>query len=185
MQTPVSPRSVVLNRDYARRGPQKLAYLQGSSSPKSSLSVAEIWPPKSWHCYIGIYLPIEICGPDLYKGIYPNLVLSLSPKCASGPPNRLRSRPSTPATPRHSPPLRGRPRDALLCITSTIKCIKGTCNPTRLLEAAELLEADQRKQRKHEGGHSKETSSGLDRTSFGSVPRATPDFPKLRTWPSQ
>ena len=55
--------------------------------------------------------------------------------------------------------------------------------PIRLLEAAELLEADQRKQRKHEGGHSKETSSGFDRTSFGSVPRATPDFPKLRTWP--
>ena len=75
---------------------------------------------------------------------------------------------------------RGRPRDALFCITSTTKCIKGSYKPIRLLEAAELLEADQRK---HEGGHSKETSSGLDRTSFGSVPRATPDFPKLRTWP--
>ena len=33
---------------------------------------------------------------------------------------------------------------------------KGSCNPTRLLEAAELLEADQRK---HEGGQSKGTSS--------------------------
>ena len=58
----------------------------------------------------------------------------------------------------------------------------------RLLEAAELLEADQRKQRKHEGGHSKdawanETPSGLDATSFGSVLRATPDFPKLRNGP--
>ena len=99
------------------------------------------------------------------------------PFFASGPPKRLRSRlPDS----RHSPTLRGRPRDALFCITSTTKCIKGSCKPIRLLEAAELLEADQRK---HEGGHSKETSSGLDRTSFGSVPRATPDFPKLRTWP--
>ena len=53
----------------------------------------------------------------------------------------------------------------------------------RLLEAAELLEADQRKQRKHEGGHSKETSSVLDLTPFGSVPRRLilyRPFPKLR-----
>ena len=47
---------------------------------------------------------------------------------------------------------------------------KGSCNPTRLLEAAELLEVDQRKQRKHEGGHSKETSFVLESTLFGSVP---------------
>ena len=47
--------------------------------------------------------------------------------------------------------------------------MKGLCNPTRLLEAAELLEADQRKQRKREGGQSKETSSVLDCTSLGSV----------------
>ena len=61
---------------------------------------------------------------------------------------------------------------------------KGSCNPTRLLEAAELLEADQRK---HEGGQSKETSSVLDSTSFGSVPMifwsrrlvARPDRPWL------
>ena len=39
---------------------------------------------------------------------------------------------------------------------SPIKCIKDSCNPIRLLEAAELLEADQRK---HEGGQSEETSS--------------------------
>ena len=95
-----------------------------------------------------------------------------APKPAPEPSPNSRNSATLPATPG--------PRDALFCITSTIKCIKGSCNPTRLLEAAELLEADQRK---HEGGHSKETSSGLDRTSFGSVPRATPDFPKLRTWP--
>ena len=40
-----------------------------------------------------------------------------------------------------------------LCAHSAIK---GSFNPTRLLEAAELLEADQRK---HEGGQSKGTSS--------------------------
>ena len=102
------------------------------------------------------------------------LISPLGPHSGSG------AVPRTPATPRHSPPLRGRPRDALFCITSTTKCIKCSCKPLRLLEAAELLEADQRK---HDGGHSKETSSGLDRTSFGSVPRATPNFPKLRTWP--
>ena len=124
--------------------------------------------------------PYRKLRPRLVYGASPKSCPFISPKCASGPPNRLWSRPRTPATPRHSPPLRGRPRDALFCITSTTKCIKGSCNPIRLLEAAELLEADQRK---HEGGHSKETSSGLDRTSFGSVPRATPDFPKLRTWP--
>ena len=53
--------------------------------------------------------------------------------------------------------------------------------PTRLLEAAELLEADQRK---HEGGHSKETTSVLDSILFGSVPRRLVLYrlsPKLRT----
>ena len=44
-QAAVSPRSLVLNRDYARRDPQKLAYLKGCLSPKRSLWVAEIWPP--------------------------------------------------------------------------------------------------------------------------------------------
>ena len=54
--------------------------------------------------------------------------------------------------------------------------------PIRLLEAAELLEADQRK---HEGGQNKQTSSVLDSTSFGSAPMifwsrrlvARPDWP--------
>ena len=51
-----------------------------------------------------------------------------------------------------------------LVVDSAITCIKGSCNPIRLLEAAELLEADQRK---HEEGQSKE----MDSTSFGSVPK--------------
>ena len=41
-----------------------------------------------------------------------------------------------------------------------------SCTPTRLLEAAKLLEADQRKD---EGGQGKKTSSVLDITSLGSV----------------
>ena len=89
---------------------------------------------------------------------------------ASGPPNRLRSRPpksrnsaALPATPGPAP------RRLVLHrpFTRTLPFLQGSCNPIRLLEAAELLEADQRK---HEGGQSKETSSVLDSTSFGSVP---------------
>ena len=84
-----------------------------------------------------------------------------------------------PATPGPAPR-----RLVFFSITSTIKCITGSCNPIRLLKAAELLEADQRKQRKHEGGHNRETSSVLDSTSFGYVPRRLVlyrPFPKLRT----
>ena len=65
-QTSVSSRSVVFFGDSARRDPQNLAYLQGSLSPKISPEVTEIWPPKSWYCFVGIYFPIEICDPDLY-----------------------------------------------------------------------------------------------------------------------
>ena len=93
-----------------------------------------------------------------------------------GPQTGSGAVPRTPATPRHSPPLRGRPRDALyyyylalqqICCHAFLEeqawCSMGSSSflfqhvyPIRLLEAAELLEADQRK---HEGGHSKETSS--------------------------
>ena len=109
------------------------------------------------------------------------------PFFASGPPNRLRSRPpksrnsaALPATPGPAP------RRLVLYrpFTRTLPFLQGSCNPIRLLEAAELLEADQRK---HEGGQSKETSSVLDSTSFGSVPMifwsrrlvARPDRPWL------
>ena len=98
------------------------------------------------------------------------LISPLGPQTGSG------AVPRTPATPRHSPPLRGRPRDALyyyylvlqqICCHAFLEeqawCSMGSSSflfqhvyPIRLLEAAELLEADQRK---HEGGHSKETSS--------------------------
>ena len=100
------------------------------------------------------------------------LILPLGPRTGSG------AVPRTPATPRHSPPLRGRPRDALyfyyyylvlqqICCHAFLEeqswCSMGSSSflfqhvyPIRLLEAAELLEADQRK---HEGGHSKETYS--------------------------
>ena len=97
-------------------------------------------------------------------------ISSLGPHSGSG------AVPRTPATPRHSPPLRGRPRDVLyyyylvlqqICCHAFLEeqawCSMGSSSflfqhvyPIRLLEAAELLEADQRK---HEGGHSKETSS--------------------------
>ena len=95
------------------------------------------------------------------------LISPLGPQTGSG------AVPRTPATPRHSPPLRGRPRDATdlvlqqICCHAFLEeqswCSMGSSSflfqhvyPIRLLEAAELLEADQRK---HEGGHSKETSS--------------------------
>ena len=64
-QTSVSSRSVVFFGDSARRDPQNLAYLQGSLSPKISPEVTEIWPPKSWYCHVGVYIPSEICDPDL------------------------------------------------------------------------------------------------------------------------
>ena len=122
--------------------------------------------------------PVASCLSKLHSDPTFSIVFfsHLGPQTGSG------AVPRTLETPRHSPATLGpAPRRLVFfSITSAIKCIKGSCNPIRLLEAAELLEADQRK---HEGGHSKETSSGLDRTSFGSVPRATPDFPKLRTWP--
>ena len=66
-------------------------------------------------------------------------------------------------------------RGALFCITSTIKCIKGSCNPIRLLEAAELLEADQRK---HEGGHSKAQGEAQAKP-YMQTRSQTPDQPPL------
>ena len=103
-----------------------------------------------------------------------------------GPQTGSGAVPRTPATPRHSPPLpecRDTPRDTLgrardvlfyyylvlqqICCHAFLEeqswCSMDSSSfliqhvyPIRLLEAAELLEADQRK---HEGGHSKETSS--------------------------
>ena len=69
------------------------------------------------------------------KEIHYNLVASCLPKLHSdptfsivlfsplGPQTGCGAVPRTLETPRHSPPLRSRPRDALFCITSTIKCI--------------------------------------------------------------
>ena len=69
------------------------------------------------------------------KEIHYNLVASCLPKLHSdpmfsivlfsplGPQTGCGAVPWTLETPRHSPPLRSRPRDALFCITSTIKCI--------------------------------------------------------------
>ena len=115
-QIPVSPRSLVLNRDYASRDPQKLAYLKGCLSPKRSLSVAETWPSKRqgsiWvhekrkeiH-----YNPVASCLSKLHSDPTFSIVLfsPLGPQTGSG------AVPRTPATLRHSPLLQGRPRDAL------------------------------------------------------------------------
>ena len=121
------------------------------------------------------------------KEIHYNLVASCSPKLHSdptfsiallsplGPQTGCGAVPRTLETPRHSPPLRSRPRDALFCIASTIKCINGSCNPVRLLEAAELLEADQRK---HEGGHSKAQGEAQAKLYMQTWSQ-TPDQPPL------
>ena len=108
------------------------------------------------------------------KEIHYNLVASCLPKLHSDPifsialfsplgPPKSRNSAALPATPGPAP------RRLVLYrpFTRTLPFLQGSCNPIRLLEAAELLEADQRK---HEGGQSKETSSVLDSTSFGSVP---------------
>ena len=146
----------------------KLAYLWGSLFPKRSLSVAEMWRSKR---------QTSIWIHETRKEIHYNLVASCLPKLHSdptfsialfsplGPQTGCGAVPRTLETPRHSPPLRSRPRDALFCIASTIKCINGSCNPVRLLEAAELLEADQRK---HEGGHSK--AQGEAQAKLGTPP---------------
>ena len=119
------------------------------------------------------------------------MVASCSPKLRSDPTFKLAfflplgphsgsgAVPRTPALPGYCGGIAGTQftrAQARMCHSA-----KGSCNPTRLLEAAELLEADQRK---HEGGHSKETPFVLDSTSFGSVPRRLVlcrAFPKLRT----
>ena len=132
-----------------------MAYSYGCLCPKRSLSVAEMWRSKR---------QTSTWIHETRKEIHYNLVASCLPKLHSdptfsivlfsplGPQTGCGAVPGTLETPRHSPPLRSRPRDALFCIASTIKCINASCNPVRLLEAAELLEADQHK---HEGGHSK------------------------------
>ena len=125
------------------------------------------------------------------KEIHYNLVASCLPKLHSDPifsialfsplgPPKSRNSAALPATPGPAP------RRLVLYrpFTRTLPFLQGSCNPIRLLEAAELLEADQRK---HEGGQSKETSSVLDSTSFGSSPMifwsrrlvARPDQPWL------
>ena len=85
---------------------------------------------------------------------------------ASGLPKWFRSRPPKSRNSAAHPAIPGpAPRRLVLYrpFTRTLPFLQGSCNPIRLLGAAELLEANQRK---HEGGQSKE----MDSTSFGSLP---------------
>jgi len=89
-----------------------LGHLKGSLSPKRSLSVAEIWRAKR-QSFIWVH--------ERKKEIHYNLVASCLSKLHSdptfsivffsslGPQTGSGAVPRSPETPRHSPPLRGRP----------------------------------------------------------------------------
>ena len=77
--------------------------------PKRSLSVAEMWRPKTWYCYIGIYFPIGICDPDLHRELHPNCPFYRpkrrfwAPKPALEPSSNSCNSATLPATPGPAP----------------------------------------------------------------------------------
>ena len=96
-----------------------MAYSWGSLSRKRSLAVAEIWPSKR-QSSIWVhekrkeihYNPVASCLSKLHSDPTFSITLfsPLGPQTGSG------AVPRSPETLRHSPPFRGRPRDALFCI---------------------------------------------------------------------